>query len=1048
MADEQEIFTKALDYASGAERDAFLSQACEGDSVLLRQVSELIAIYEETNDESFLEPRGPTLLFDSSEEEVAESVCEGRRIGDYQILERVGRGGTADVYRALQISLNREVAVKMMRGPSGFTEQELDRFRREAISAGKLDHPNIVPVYEVGEEAGEVFFSMRLLQGGSLASGGDSFEENPKQAVALLIKIAKAVSFAHRNGIIHRDLKPSNILLDEEGEPYVADFGLAKSLNSSTIHSLAGHVTGTPGYMAPEQIAGEKNSTTLIDVYSLGAILYELLTGRMPFAGDCVVGILENVRLGKLVHPSQLSGKVDRDLETIVLKSMDSEPSGRYRSVDQLTDDLERWMKGEPILARSVSVVERAWRWRKRNPVGAGLILTVTFLLFVLLSGGLLFAWKQSYLMSRLKGVLYASEMRQVCELVEQPDGLTQIVHIMERWEKREATGDMSLRGWEWDYLTGQLHEPVFVISTGVSDIDQLMWYPDGSQIVSCSSRHDDLLIWDVATGAKRKTVQAPGLGQLRWSEGGKVLQGVARAGVGFQWNLTTSEVERGILTDKFDFSNKRKSTWDPARRRFAYFDVKLSKACVWDNDTNKQLVIFDHSRFTNQMVWSPGGQYLVISGNYEGVKLWTASDGSIRQLLPGGERSDHTQMAWSSSGKRLAIVELGKKVEILEMPSGEKVSQVVGDFGPSGVLAWHPDGKIIATAGEDRAIQIWNVQSGDRVDVIPTRSRRLTSLAWSPDGELLASGSVNGIIKIWEIHPGPQNRIEIPIVNRTGSAAWSGDGKKIVVKGSSKKYALDLWDLDTGEVTPMREVTGWVNALNWSPATDRLLIGFANTKPISVWDMAGEVVRKEDVKFKISKAYLSAVWNPKADAFAVTVGNAVKVFSYPAGDSFDLLGHKKQAMAVSWSPDGTRLASIDRDRTARIWDVLRKKQVLEIPWQTQFQTLEWSPDGNKIALSDEDFDIRVFDAKNGEKEFTLRRGHTRRIRSLSWSPDGSRLASCGDDRTIRLWDMETRQMVAVFKAHNKQVVLVRWSPDGKRLLSLGKDQMIIWGKP
>ncbi|MCF6313393.1 MAG: protein kinase [Verrucomicrobiales bacterium] len=1048
MADEQKIFTQALDHASGLDRDAFLNQACEGDSVLLRQVSELMAIYEESNDENFLEPCGPTLFFDSSEAEVADAVCEGRKIGDYQILERVGRGGTADVYRALQISLNREVAVKMMRGPSEFTGRELGRFRREAISAGKLDHPNIVPVYDVGEEEGEVFFSMRLLSGGSLAAADDAEVKPAKQTVALLIKIAKAVSFAHRNGIIHRDLKPSNILLDDEGEPYVADFGLAKSLNSSTIHSLAGHVTGTPGYMAPEQIAGEKSSTTLIDVYSLGAILYELLTGQMPFAGDSVVGILENVRLGKLIPPAQLSDNVDRDLETIVLKSMDSEPAGRYRSVDQLIDDLQRWMNGEPILARSVSVFERAWRWRKRNPLGASLAAAVTLLLLVILIGGPLVAWRQSYLNSRMKGILYASEMRQACELVEQADGLTQIVHILTRWEKRGLVGDRSLRGWEWDYLSDQVEKPVAVIQTGVSDMDQLVWYPDASQIVSGSSRHGGLLVWDVATGAKRKTVQVPRLGQLGWSEGGKLLEGVARAGGWFQWDPVTSKIERGTPAAKLDFSNKGKPTWDPARRRLAYFDSKLSKTCVWDKDTEKRLVVLDDTRFTNQIVWSPGGQYLVVSGNYMGVKLWSALDGSVRSLLPGGGRSDHTKMAWSPSGKRLAVVELGGKVEILEMPSGEKVAKLVGDFGAIAALAWHPDGEILASVGADRAIRIWNVQSGEQREVIPAHSQRVTSLAWSGDGVRLASGSVAGTIKIWKMHSGPRNRVQVPIVNRTGVAAWSGDGRKIVVKGSSKKHALQLWDLDTRKWTPLREVKGWVNALNWSSATDRLLIGFANAKPVEMWDMAGKAVREEGLEFETPQAYRSAVWNPKADAFAVTMGNVVKVYSYLNGESFDLVGHKKQAMEVSWSPDGKRLASVSRDRTARIWDVSRKKQLLKIAWGTQFQTVEWSPDGDKIAVSAEDFNIRVFDAKSGKRDFTLRRGHTRRIRSLSWSLDGSRLASCGDDRSIRLWDTKTRRMVAVLKVHEKPVLLVCWSPDGKRLLSLGEDQMIIWGKP
>ena len=294
------------------------------------------------------------------------------RVGDYEIQSEIARGGMGCVFRARQVSLNRPVALKMILGGRLASDTDRQRFRSEAEAAAQLDHPNVVPIYEVGEYDGLPFFSMKLVEGGSLASRERRLA---KDAARLVAKIAGAVHYAHQRGILHRDLKPANVLLDRSGEPHVTDFGLAKRVGGCDSGPTAtGAVLGTPSYMAPEQAAGQKNISTAVDVYSLGAILYELLTGRPPFYAESVLGVLAAVQYDEVVPPRRLDPDIDRDLETICLKCLEKNPVARYPSAAALAEDLQAWLAGEPITARPATTWERAVKWTRRRPALAALI--------------------------------------------------------------------------------------------------------------------------------------------------------------------------------------------------------------------------------------------------------------------------------------------------------------------------------------------------------------------------------------------------------------------------------------------------------------------------------------------------------------------------------------------------------------------------------------------------------------------------------------------------------------------------------------------------
>ncbi len=317
-----------------------------------------------------------------------------RYFGDYEIQAEIGRGGMGVVYKARQISLNRLVALKMLRSVALASDEEVRRFRNEAEAVARLDHPHIVPVYEVGEHDGRHYFTMKLIAGPSLHESLRPFGADPKAAARLVADVAEAVHHAHQRGILHRDLKPSNILLDELGRPHVTDFGLAKRVGGGEGLTVSGVVLGTPAYMAPEQAGGHKRLvTTLSDVYGLGAVLYALLTGAAPFGGETALETLDLVRTQPPVPPSRVNPKVPLDLETICLKCLEKDPARRYASAQALADDLSRYLAGDPILARPVRMWERVVMWARRSPAIAGLLGLVA-LVSALGLGGVIWQWR------------------------------------------------------------------------------------------------------------------------------------------------------------------------------------------------------------------------------------------------------------------------------------------------------------------------------------------------------------------------------------------------------------------------------------------------------------------------------------------------------------------------------------------------------------------------------------------------------------------------------------------------------------------------------
>lgn len=376
-----------------------------------------------------------------------------RYFGEYELLEEIARGGMGVVFKARQIRLNRVVALKMILAGQFASAEDVKRFQVEAQNAARLDHPNIVPVYEVGRYKGQHFFTMKLVEGSSLSGRAGEFAKDHKRAALLLAAVARAVDYAHQRGILHRDIKPGNILLDQTGQPQVTDFGLARQLGrrgEEAELTLTGAIIGSPSYMSPEQARGEKGLTVAADIYSLGAVLYELLAGKPPFSGGSTLIVLEQVRDRAPVRPLSANRSADRDLGVICLKCLDKDPQGRYPSAVTLAQDLERWSRGEPINARPMGKAEWAWRWCRRNrtlAAAACLVFAATVATLVALAVALSLATRSRDASAKLA---YEKERVAIRETALRAQAQRQAARLMFESALTHCTADGPAEGMLW----------------------------------------------------------------------------------------------------------------------------------------------------------------------------------------------------------------------------------------------------------------------------------------------------------------------------------------------------------------------------------------------------------------------------------------------------------------------------------------------------------------------------------------------------------------------------------------------------------------------
>ncbi|MGA2255843.1 MAG: serine/threonine-protein kinase [Thermoguttaceae bacterium] len=709
-----------------------------------------------------------------------------RYLGDYELVEEIARGGMGVVYKARQISLNRTVAVKMILAGQLATKADHDRFHSEAQAAALLDHPNIVPIFEVGEHQGQHYFSMGYVDGSSLSARLAEGPLPPKEAAELVSVLAEAVEYAHRQGVIHRDIKPSNILIDCKGRPRITDFGLAKRVDSGSDFTATGQVLGTPSYMPPEQAAGQINAVgPAADVYALGALLYTALTGRPPFQAATSLETMQQVLEREPVALRQLNAAVPCDLETVVLKCLEKPIPRRYATAQALADDLQRYLEGRPILARPVGRLEHTWRWCRRQPVVAGLIAAVALTLVAGILISSVFAIMAFKERDRANGNAELAD-RKANEAEEQKNraefqllrartaeysrqiGLAQREILARRNWAAAALLDESafdLRGWEYRYLylwNKNNSEPRIVLKTDPYRVVSVVFSPDGRRIVSGGGHLDksgEIKVWDSATGSETLALKGH-TGQVRCvafsPDGQRIVSGSSDHTVKV-WDATTG---KETLTLKGHMSVVWSVAFSPDGRRIVSGGGHLDKSGeikVWDSATGQEmLTLKGHTRAVFSVAFSLDGQRIV-SGSGDGTaKVWDAATGKETLTLKG-----HMSVVWS--------------------------------------VAFSPDGRGIVSGSQDGTVKVWDAATGQETLTIKNHENGVSSVVFSPDGRRIVSGAF-ATVTVWDTATG-QEMLTLRHPGMVSSVAFSPDGRRIVSCSWDQKSSV--WDAGTGQETP-----------------------------------------------------------------------------------------------------------------------------------------------------------------------------------------------------------------------------------------------------
>lgn len=967
----------------------------------------------------------------------------------YEMLRELGRGGMGLVYEARHLQLNRQVAVKMVLAGSLASGESLLRFRLEAEAVARLQHPNIVQVYDSGEHEGRPFISLELVSGGSLAQQLKQGPLSSHRAAALLETLARAMHAAHLRGIVHRDLKPANILLTADGVPKITDFGLAKHLDADRAQTRTGDVLGTPSYMAPEQATGRvQDIGPATDVYALGAILYELLTGRPPFLAETPLETIMQVAGADPLPPSRVRPTVPRDLETICLKCLEKQSARRYASAEALAEDLQRQQAGEPILARPVGVWERSWKWVCRHRL---LSVSAAILLLTTLAGASVFFWQWQ----QTRAALHASETNRYFNAIALADSKWFADDTQHADELLEEC-PVELRHWEWHHLKRRLHGQLQTLTGHTGEVTSAAYSPD-SRLLATGGSDGKVLLWDAERGESKLTLAGhrAAVNGVVFRPDSQALATGSRDGTVRVWNTATGKVQHVLPGREHDHQSL---AFSPDNRYLAWAGGDAT-VTIWNSDTGQKVAtLAELPHPANQVAFSPDGQLLACAcGNRRQgeVRVWTFPQREVLHAWDGKQRG-FSSVAFSSDGKRLAagtqIVDMRLQdygmVSMWELPSGRELHPLRGYPGDILALQWDPTGTPILATASARTVRFTHVDSGRELLVLRS-FQPLGGLTLRPDGRRLAWASNEPAVKVWDTQSEPGiATLEVGRRFMWNSVSLSADGQVVAAAGADS--SVHLWDrASCKQLLSCKHLGPWRGALSVALQPRGGQFVTASRGPdVKLWDATSGA----ELRSLPHAGAQHVAYSPDGRRLAsACAAGLVKLWAIDSGTQLALLhGHTKEVRAVVFSPDGRRLASAGTDGTVRVWEVTTGQEVLSLPHTNpEINAVAFNDDGRVLATGSNDSLVRLWDTQTGALRLTLR-GHAQKVTGVAFIPDGRRLASTSDDKTVRLWETSTGREVLTLTAHGGGTTSVAFSADGRYLTSASWDGTVkVWdGRP